>query len=533
VTEPWWQTGVVYQIYPRSFADADADGVGDLPGITAHLDYVASLGVDAVWLSPIFRSPMADFGYDISDYCDVDPLFGTLDDLDALVEQAHPRDLKVILDLVPNHTSDEHPWFAESRASRDNPKRDWYLWRDPAPDGSVPNNWPSFFGGPAWEFDETTGQYYLHLFHRKQPDLNWHNPEVREAVYDVMRFWLDRGIDGFRIDVLWLLAKDETFADSPPVPPREHELDVARLEHPGFEDREETHQIVREMRALVDEYDHRVLIGEIYLPFERLVHYYGERLDGVHLPFNFGLVTASRFDAPTIRRLVQEYEGLLPGGAWPNWVLGNHDISRIATRAGDGRAGGTRLSQMLLLTLRGTPTCYYGDELGLPDGEIPPERVVDPQAAAGRNRDPARTPMPWDASPTAGFSPDGVEPWLPLAAGHERRNVEVQAADPHSELSLFRALTGLRRARRALQLGSLRLLDGTEPDDVLAYVRDLDGELVLVALHFGDTPRTVDLSAAGAPAAGVLLSTELDRAGVVDLGALELRPREGVIVSLR
>jgi alpha-glucosidase len=530
VTEPWWQTGVVYQIYPRSFADADGDGVGDLPGIAAHLDYVAALGVDAIWLSPIYRSPMADFGYDISDYRDVDPLFGTIDDLDTLVREAHGRGLRVILDLVPNHTSDEHPWFAESRASRDNPKRDWYIWRDAGPGGSVPNNWPSFFGGPAWELDEATGQYYLHLFHRKQPDLNWHNPEVRDAVYDVMRFWLDRGIDGFRIDVLWLLAKDETFADSPPLPPREHELDVARLEHPGFEDREETHDIVREMRALVDEYDHRVLIGEIYLPYERLVRYYGERLDGVHLPFNFGLVTASRFDAPTVRRLVEEYESLLPEGAWPNWVLGNHDISRIATRAGQA---GARLAQMLLLTLRGTPTCYYGDELGLADGEIPPERVVDPQAATGRNRDPARTPMPWDASPTAGFSPDGVKPWLPVAAGHEQRNVQAQESDPRSELSLFRSLTALRRAHKPLQLGSLRLLDATEARDVLAYVRELAGERLLVALHLGAEPGAVDLSSAAARSADVLLSTELDRAGEADLAALELRPREGVVLSLR
>jgi alpha-glucosidase len=532
VTEPWWQTGVVYQIYPRSFADASGDGVGDLPGVAAHLDYVAGLGVDAIWLSPIYRSPMADFGYDISDYRDVDPLFGTIDDLDTLVREAHDRGLKVILDLVPNHTSDEHAWFAESRASRDNPKRDWYIWRDPGPGGGEPNNWPSFFGGPAWELDEATGQYYLHLFHRKQPDLNWHNPEVREAVYDVMRFWLDRGIDGFRIDVLWLLVKDQTFADSPPLPPREHELDVARLEHPGFEDREETHDIVREMRALVDEYDHRVLIGEIYLPYERLVRYYGRRLDGVHLPFNFGLVTASRFDAPTVRRLVEEYESLLPEGAWPNWVLGNHDISRIATRAGER---GARLAQMLLLTLRGTPTCYYGDELGLADGAIPPDRVVDPQAATGRNRDPARTPMPWDPSPTAGFSPDGVEPWLPVAAGHQRRNVQAQETDARSELALFRALTALRRGRRALQLGSLRLLDGAEPADVLAYTREAagEGEQVLVALHFGAEPRTVDLSSAGDRSAGVLLSTELDREGEADLAALALRPREGVVVSLR
>jgi alpha-glucosidase len=526
VTAPWWQTGVVYQVYPRSFADSDGDGVGDLPGITAHLDYVAGLGVDAVWLSPVFRSPMADFGYDISDYRDVDPLFGTLSDLDALVAAAHARGLRVILDLVPNHTSDQHPWFAEARSSRDSPKRDWYVWRDPRPDGSEPNNWPSFFGGPAWELDEASGQYYLHLFHVSQPDLNWRNPAVREAMYDVMRFWLDRGIDGFRIDVLWLLVKDEQFADSPPLPPPEHELDVGRHEHPGFEDLPETHEVVREMRRLVDDYDERVLIGEIYLPLQRLVRYYGEQLDGVHLPFNFGLVTAAGFDAPTIRRLVEAYEAALPEGAWPNWVLGNHDISRIATRGGADTA---RLAQVLLLTLRGTPTCYYGDELGLADGEIPPERIVDPQAAAGRTRDPGRTPMPWTPGPNAGFAPAQAEPWLPLAAGHEQRNVESQDADPHSELSLFRRLVALRREQAPLVLGSLRLLAAGEDDSVLAYAREHDGERLLVVLNFGDGATTIDLSREGA-AGELLCATGMDREGGVSLGALQLGAWEGLVV---
>ena len=525
---PWWQTGVIYQIYPRSFADGDGDGVGDLPGITARLGYVAGLGVDAVWLSPVFRSPMADFGYDISDYRDVDPLFGTLADLDDLVAEAHARGLRVILDLVPNHTSDEHPWFVESRSSRDNPKRDWYVWRDPRPDGSEPNNWPSFFGGSAWELDEASGQYYLHLFDVGQPDLNWRNPAVREAMYDVMRFWLDRGIDGFRIDVLWLLVKDEQFADSPPVGPPEHELDVSRHDHPGFEDRPETHEVVREMRRLVDAYDERVLIGEIYLPLERLVRYYGEQLDGVHLPFNFGLVTGAGFGAATIRRLIEAYEAALPEGAWPNWVLGNHDISRIATRGGPGSV---RVAQMLLLTLRGTPTCYYGDELGLADGEIPPERVVDPQAAAGRTRDPARTPMPWTPGPNAGFSPPGAEPWLPLAAGHEQHNVATQDAEPRSVLSLFRRLVALRREQVALVLGSVRLLAAGEDEDVLAYVREHDGRRLLVALHLGAHATTVDVSDQGA-SGEVLCATGLDREGTIDLGRLALGAHEGLIVRL-
>ena len=402
MTAPWWQTALLYQVYPRSFADADGDGIGDLRGIASRLDYIADLGADAIWLSPIFRSPMADFGYDVADYCDVDPLFGSLDDLDRLIADAHARGLKVILDFVPNHSSDEHPWFVESRSSRTSPKRDWYVWRDALPDGSAPNNWVSFFGGSTWEWDEETEQYYLHLFDRKQPDLNWRNPEVRAAMYDVMRFWLDRGVDGFRIDVLWLLIKHAEFVDNPPAEPmRDDETEWTRYDRPAFEDRPETHEIVREMRALADAYDDRVLIGEIYLPLARLVTYYGETLDGIHLPFNFSLVTMGSWDAGTIRRLVDAYEAALPEGGWPNWVLGNHDMPRVATRSGPA----ARLAQMLLLTLRGTATAYYGDELGMEDVPIAPELAVDPQAAVGRNRDPVRTPMQWDDGPNAGFAP--------------------------------------------------------------------------------------------------------------------------------
>ncbi|MGH3148789.1 MAG: alpha-amylase family glycosyl hydrolase, partial [Rubrobacter sp.] len=328
----WWQRGVVYQVYPRSFMDGDGDGVGDLRGVTGRLDHLAWLGVDAVWLSPIFPSPMADFGYDIKDYTDVEPLFGTLEDFDRLRDEAHRRGIRIILDYVPNHTSDEHPWFVESRSSRDNPKRDWFIWRDAKPDGSPPNNWVGFFGGDsAWEWDEATGQYYLHLFEPKQPDLNWRNPEVREAMYDALRFWFERGVDGFRIDVLWLLIKDELLRDNPPNPdwkeggrPSNRQLRV----YSG--DRPEIHEIVRALRAVADEYPgDRALIGELYLPLERLIAYYGTELDGVHLPFNFGLVTLPEWDPAAVRNLVAEYEAALPEGAWPNWVLGNHDQPRI------------------------------------------------------------------------------------------------------------------------------------------------------------------------------------------------------------
>jgi len=270
-SQQWWQIGVIYQIYPRSFADGNGDGIGDLRGIIDRLDYLAGLGIDAIWLSPIYPSPMADFGYDISDYLDIDPVFGTLDDFDELLSQAHRRGIRVILDLVPNHTSDEHPWFVESRSSRSSPKRDWYLWRDPLPGEEVPNNWVSFFGGSAWEWDEGTGQFYLHLFHRKQPDLNWRNHEVRKAIYDVMRFWFNRGVDGFRIDVLWLPIKDEEFTDNPEEPPDQGEQYVYGFFRPGFEDLPEVHTIATEMRGVAEEFSGRVLVGEIYLPAERLV----------------------------------------------------------------------------------------------------------------------------------------------------------------------------------------------------------------------------------------------------------------------
>lgn len=526
----WWQAGVVYQVYPRSFRDANGDGVGDLRGIAERLPYLERLGVDAVWISPIYPSPMADFGYDVSDYTDVHPMFGTLEDFDALVVEAKGRGIKVILDLVPNHTSDEHPWFVESRSSQENPRRDWYVWRDPKPDGSPPNNWFSMFGGPAWEWDEGTGQYYLRLFDRKQPDLNWRNPEVRGAIYDAMRFWLARGVDGFRIDVLNMLVKDEGLRDNPHNPEwREGGAPWERQVRTYSEDRPEMAEVVREMRAVADEYGGRVLIGEIYLPTERLVTYYGEKLDGIHLPFNFGLVTMKGWDAKRVRELVEEYETALPEGAWPNWVLGNHDNPRIASRVGKAQA---RVAKMLLLTLRGTPTLYYGDEIGMTDVPIPEWRIVDPQGKndPNYNRDPERTPMQWGAGPNAGFSPEGTEPWLPLADDYRTNNIEAQEGEPRSMLALNRRLLALRRELPVLQLGSYRSLDAGD-DGVFAYLREREGKKVLVALNFGPEPKELDLSAAGGTGE-VLCSTGMDRSGRVRLDGLRLRPDEGVVVGV-
>jgi alpha-glucosidase len=526
----WWQRGVIYQIYPRSFMDSDSDGVGDLPGLISKLDYISALGVDALWLSPIFPSPMKDFGYDISDYTDIHPLFGTLRDFDRLLAEAHASDLKLILDFVPNHTSDAHAWFKQSRASRRNPKRDWYLWRDPAPGGGPPNNWLSCFGGSAWHLDVATGQYYYHAFLPEQPDLNWRNPEVVEAMLGVLRFWLDRGVDGFRVDVLWHLVKDEAFRDNPINPQWRDGMDPYQALIPALTtDLPEVHHIVFKMRRLLDQYSDRVMIGEIYLPLERLVKYYGENLGGAQLPFNFQLVS-TRWDAHHIASLIAEYEGLLPPGAWPNWVLGNHDQHRIASRVGPAQA---RVAAMLLLTLRGTPTLYYGDEIGMHDVPIAAHDVQDPfernLPGRGLGRDPERTPMQWSAAPNAGFT--SGKPWLPIAADYRERNVEAQRADSRSMLALYRALIALRRTQPALELGRYEPL---KPESaVLAYVRRgrEDENSFLVCLNLRPEGARLQIPE-GLRAGIVVLSTHLDRADEPVSEHLELRADEGVIVRL-
>ena len=522
----WWQRGTIYQVYPRSFMDGNGDGVGDLRGILAKLDYVRWLGVDAIWISPIYPSPMKDFGYDVADYTDVHPMFGTLADFDELVAAAHARELKVVLDFVPNHSSDQHPWFLEARSSRASPRRDWYIWRDPAPGGGPPNNWLSCFGGSAWELDAHTGQYYYHAFLKEQPDLNWRNPEVVEAMLGVLRFWLERGVDGFRVDVLWHLIKDDQFRDNPPNPHWREGMDpFQQLVPVQTTDRPEVHGIVTRMRKLFDEYRDRVIIGEIYLPIERLVQYYGADLAGAHLPFNFQLISA-RWDARHLAKLIDDYEAALPQGAWPNWVLGNHDQHRIATRVGAAQA---RVAAMLLLTLRGTPTLYYGDEIGMHDVAIPPDRVQDPfeknVPGQGLGRDPERTPMQWCDEPNAGFSE--AEPWLPVADDFARVNVEAQRDDPTSMLTLYKRLIGLRRGEAALEVGRFERYEAE--GDVLAYIRRARaGESdFLVALNLGAQPQRLP-----APKGRIALSTHLDRGGEKVEGTLALRPDEGLIVRL-
>jgi alpha-glucosidase len=523
----WWRHGIFYQIYPRSFQDTNADGVGDIAGVIERLPYLQSLGVDAIWLSPIFTSPMADFGYDIADYTGVDPLFGTMADFDALVEAAHDRGLKVILDLVPNHTSDQHPWFVESRGSRDNPKRDWYIWRDPAADGGPPNNWLSEFGGSAWQYDATTRQYYYHAFLARQPDLNWRNPEVRRAIYDVMCFWLRKGVDGFRVDVIWHLIKDAEFRDNPPNPDyREGRPPHEKILPLNSTDQAEVHDVIAEMRGVIDEFDSRVLIGEIYLPLERLVAYYGKDLAGAHLPFNFALLSAP-WNARSIEKVIFEYEAALPQGAWPNWVLGNHDRPRVASRVGQAQA---RVAAMLLLTLRGTPTLYYGDEIGMHQVAIAPEQVRDPfeknVPGIGVGRDGCRTPMQWDATPHAGFSTS--TPWLPLADDFRHENVANLDADAASILSLYKALIGLRK--KLPQLISGDYIPIAAEGDLLLYRRQSEGKAITIALNLGAKPVSIAPDAAGL-SGEILLSTFLDRQGEKIQGALDLRGDEGVIIG--
>jgi len=524
----WWQDGTIYQIYPRSFQDSDGNGIGDLPGIESRLDHFVDLGIDAIWLSPIFRSPMADYGYDVADYRDVDPLFGTLADLDRLIAEAHRRGLKLMLDFVPNHSSDRHPWFVESRASRDNPKRDWYIWRDPAADGGPPNNWISDFGGSAWEYDAATGQYYLHAFLKEQPDLNWRNPDLRAAMMDVLRFWFDRGIDGFRIDVLWHMVKAEGLPDNPANPDYRPDMgEMHKVLQLHSTDQPEVHEIAAEMRAIADGYGDRVLIGEIYLPVERLVRYYGVGAPGVHLPFNFQLIDAP-WDARTLERMIADYEAALPEGAWPNWVLGNHDRPRVAAKLGEAQA---RVAAMLLLTLRGTPTIYHGDELGIGDVEIPAERVQDPrelrEPGLGLGRDPVRTPMPWRGDvPHAGFST--AQPWLPLNADWPTRNAAAQSDDPGSMLALHRRLLALRRAHAALSVGTIALLPAE--GDVLAYERRSGDDRLLVVLNLGGEPQSFALPA-DVGAVTALLSTLGDEP-VVAGRHLALSPDEGLILKI-
>ncbi len=466
---PWWRPAVVYQIYPRSFADASGDGIGDLAGIRRRLDHLSWLGVDALWLSPVFRSPMADFGYDVADYCDVDPLFGTLADLDGLLADAHARGLKLLLDWVPNHTSDRHAWFVDARRSRTSARRDWYVWRDPRPDGSPPNNWAAAFplGTPAWTLDTATGQYYLHLFLPEQPDLDWSNPAVVRAMHDVVRFWLARGVDGFRIDVVHGIGKDPLLPDDPP--------EWVGVPHALLNDHPSTHDLLRDLRRVADEFGgDRLLLGEVFLLTSAHARYLG-RGDQLHLVFELPAAILTPWEADAWRgRIASVAESFDSIDAWPTWVLSNHDVPRHRSRLGsEARA---RAAAVLLLTLRGTPFLYAGEELGLEDAVVPRARRVDPG-----DRDGCRAPLPWDGSLQHGW---GREPWLPFPPDADRLHVDAQRRDPRSMLHLYRGLLRARRASPALHLGDLELL--AAPSNVLAYRRTRGDDRRTVLVNFAD-----------------------------------------------
>lgn len=542
-SRPWWQTAVIYQIYPRSFRDSNGDGIGDLNGVIDQLPYLSdTLGVDAIWLSPFFTSPMKDFGYDVADFTDVDPLFGTLADAERLIEAIHDQGMRVIFDYVPNHSSDQHPWFLESRSSRDAAKRNWYIWRDPVPgpDGvpGPPNNWLSVFGGPAWTFDEATGQYYLHSFLSSQPDLNWRNPDLRAAMYDVLKTWIDRGVDGFRVDAAHFVGKDEAMRDNPPAPPGSHFMhrlmgEYDKQLHLYDKGTAFTHKVYQDLRAEVDRYagpDRDILlVGEMHIfDWDEWASYFGPTLNEFHLPYNFGLLGVD-WTKESIASLIQEIERVLPEGAWPNWVLGNHDEPRIATRLGSEQA---RAAMVLLLTLRGTPTIYYGDELGMIDAEVPPERRQDPWGLqvtdVDVSRDPQRSPMLWTAERHGGFTAPDAEPWLPTV-DPSIYSVEAQIDQPRSMLNLTRTALELRKQRRSLRDGVIRLLDDL-PENCLGYVREEGTEASMVLISFADDDVEIDL---GPATRGLLLLSSRD----VDVsrpfgGILRLKPYEALVAAI-
>lgn len=540
LTSPeWWREAVFYEIYVRSFQDRNGDGVGDLPGIIERLDYLndgtpQSLGVDALWLTPINPSPMFDFGYDVSDYRDVEPLFGTLADFDRLVAEAHRRNIRIILDLVPNHTSHRHMWFQASRRSRTDPKREWYVWRDPAPDGGPPNNWVSSFGGPAWTLDAATGQFYLHSFLAEQPDLNYRNPAVVEAMEDIIRYWLDRGVDGFRVDVIHKMIKDAALRDNPrPAPDEEHPVrHYGGQIHYYDEDQPEVHDIIRGWRRILNHYGERAMVGEVYLfDPQRVARYYGNGHDELPLAFNFSFMW-SPWDAATLRAQVDQIEAVLPAGAQPTYVLSSHDAPRHRTRFDDPQLGAARarVAAMMLLTLRGTPFLYYGEEIGMRDVPIPSERVCDPvgKRFPAVGRDPERTPMQWSGAHGAGFT-TAIEPWLPISADFDTLNVERQIADKGSLWGVYSRLIWYRKQAAALTRGTYRPLDG--PPDTFIYAREHAEDRLLIALNFAGEGRTIDLRELRDGRIEVSTSPNRQTPTPVD-GKLTLAPLEGVIVRI-
>ncbi|MBC7546142.1 alpha-amylase [Candidatus Saccharibacteria bacterium] len=526
----WYRDAVVYQIYPRSFYDTSSSGIGNINGITAKLDYLKGgpegLGIDAIWISPIFTSPMADFGYDVANYTDIDPIFGTIKDFKNLLEQAHARNIRVILDFVPNHTSDKHPWFIESASTRDNPKRDWYTWRDPAVDNGPPNNWLSYFRGSAWQYSEATGQYYLHSFLTKQADLNWDNPEVREAMKQAMRFWLDMGVDGFRVDAVDGLSKDAELRDEPLAPyhdPAVRPYNYTDLLHPFSRDGPHLYERLNEMASVMAEYDNRFMINEAHPKGDDIVVGYAEYYAAIDpdnsAPFNFQCIYLP-WQANAFRSYIDHFQSTMLPNYTPIYTLGNHDEPRLASRIG---IPATRTAAMLLLTLPGMPFMYYGDEIGIENVAIFPDQVRDPFAEPGKGRDPERTPMQWDASANAGFT--NGQPWLPVAADYAERNVAVQLANNASLLHLYKSLLKFRKSSVALREGSYQSIDCGE--QIFGYIRKNESHSLVILLNFSDQaqplPESLQLEE-------IMLSTISNRS---IQNSAWLEPHEGQIRGLK
>jgi alpha-glucosidase len=539
VDNQWWTRAVIYENHLPSFRDGDGDGVGDLPGLTESLAYLdETLGVDTIWTGPFYKSPLLDHGFDVSDFYAVEPTFGTLADVETLLTEARRRSMRVIVDYIPNHSSDQHPWFTDSRSSRDSRRRDWYVWRDPAPDGGPPNNWTSEAGGSVWECDPATGQFYLHSHLVEQPDLNWRNPEVRTEMLNVLRYWLDKGADGVRIDVAHMLMKDPDFRDNPvdeDVSPNAYDIqhsDFASQRHIYDRRHPDTFDVLREIRAVVDEYPGRACLGEIEaMPWSEWARYFGTELDGLHMSFAFGLIETP-WRARALARTVDDMLAAIPEGGWPLLALGNHDRPRLATRVGRPQA---RVAAVMLLTLRGTPTLFYGDELGLQDQVVPPGRGRDyfARLPGGASRDLVRTPMPWSAAPNGGFS-DAPESslWLPPSIEIGSIDVATQLGDPSSSLSLYRRLLALRRQSPALTTGAYRPLALGDPQDPYAadtwvYERTWGADRKVVALNTGPRAQRVYADVDGV----VEVSTIPHREGAAVRGELALLPDEAVVID--
>jgi alpha-glucosidase len=522
----WWHGGVFYQIYPRSFADSNGDGVGDLPGITSRLDYLAELGISGIWLSPVTVSPNRDWGYDVADYCDIDPDYGTLEDLSRLISEAGQRGIGILLDLVPNHTSDRHPWFVDARTGRDASHRDWYVWADPTPDGGPPNNWISLFGGSAWELDQASGQYFLHNFEAQQPDLNWWSEEVRGAFDDIVRFWWDRGVAGFRIDVCNMMIKDAELRDNPPATEDDPiEQQLMGLKSVYNSDRPEAHDILQRWRTIADGYSPgRLLIGETNVEeLSTLMQFYGSGSNELHGGFNFVFIN-SALDAAAMRSVVEDVETQIPDASWPIWTGSNHDVSRLATRWAGGDPAKVRCALLILLTLRGTPFLYQGDEIGLTDGPIEQSDLRD---AVGirfwpyyKGRDPERTPMPWAPVPGGGFTQPGVSTWLPMA-DPAPCNVADQEADADSVLAFTRRAIARRTGSDDLAVGSYRSLPS--PEGAWVFAR---GDHITVALNMSDAAQDVDgLNGV------VTLSTDRPLEGTTVSGLTNLAAWSGLVIE--